>query len=60
MTAIEYGQTLTPKVGESAARRRLEQLVKEGKMRKGIRTHQVFWGDTKRTVKQSDYTEVVK
>lgn len=59
MTAIEYGQTLTPKVGESAARRRLEQLVKEGRMKKGIKTYQTFWGDTKRTVRQSDYTEVV-
>ena len=59
MTAQEYGQTLTPKVGESAARRRLEQMVKEGKMKKGIKTYQTFWGDTKRTVRQSDYTEVV-
>ena len=48
------------KVGESAARRRLEQLVKEGKMKKGVKTYQTFWGDTKRTVRQSDYTEVVK
>ena len=60
MTAIEYGQTLTPKVGESAARRKLEQMVKEGKMKKGIKTYQTFWGNTQRTVKQSDYTEVVK
>ena len=60
MTAQEYGQTLTPKVGESAARKRLEQMVKEGKMKKGIKTYQTFWGDTKRTVRQSDYTEVVK
>ena len=60
MTAIEYGQTLNPKVGESAARRKLEQMVKEGKMKKGIKTYQTFWGDTKRTVRQSDYTEVVK
>ena len=60
MTAIEYGQTLNPKVGESAARRRLEQMVKEGKMKKGIKTYQTFWGDTNRTVRQSDYTEVVK
>ena len=59
MTAQEYGQTLTPKVGESAARRRLEQMVKEGTMRKGVKTYQTFWGDTKRTVRQSDYTEVV-
>ena len=59
MTAQEYGQTLNPKVGESAARRRLEQMVKEGKMKKGIKTYQTFWGDTKRTVRQSDYTEVV-
>ena len=60
MTAQEYGQTLTPKVGESAARKRLERLVKEGKMKKGIKTYQTFWGNTQRTVKQSDYTEVVK
>ena len=60
MTAIEYGQTLNPKVGKTAARKKLEQLVKEGKMKKGIKTYQTFWGDTKRTVRQSDYTEVVK
>jgi hypothetical protein len=60
MTAIEYGQTLNPKVGESAARRKLEQMVKEGTMRKGIKTYQTFWGNSQRTVKQSDYTEVVK
>lgn len=59
MTAIEYGQTLNPKVGKTAARKKLEQLVKEGKMKKGVRYHQVFWGDTRRMVKQSDYTEVV-
>jgi hypothetical protein len=59
MTAQEYGQTLNPKVGESAARRKLEQMVKEGTMRKGIKTYQTFWGNSQRTVKQSDYTEVV-
>ena len=60
MTAIEYGQTLNPKVGESAARRKLEQMVKEGTMKKGVKTYQTFWGNSQRTVKQSDYTEVVK
>jgi hypothetical protein len=59
MTAQEYGQTITPKVGESAARRKLEQMVKEGTMRKGVKTYQTFWGNTKRTFKQSDYTEVM-
>ena len=60
MTAIEYGQTLNPKVGKTAARKKLEALVKEGKMKKGVRYHQVFWGNSQRTVKQSDYTEVEK
>jgi hypothetical protein len=60
MTAIEYGQTLNPKVGESAARRKLEQMVKEGTMKKGVKTYQTFWGNSQRTVKQSDYTEVMK
>jgi hypothetical protein len=60
MTAQEYGQTLNPKVGESAARRRLEQMVKEGTMRKGVKTYQTFWGNSQRTVRQSDYTEVGK
>jgi hypothetical protein len=59
MTAQEYGQTITPKVGESAARRKLEQMVKEGTMRKGVKTYPTFWGNTKRTVMQSDYTEVM-
>jgi len=51
---------LNPKVGESAARRKLEQMVKEGTMKKGVKTYQTFWGNSQRTVKQSDYTEVGK
>ena len=60
MTAIEYGQTLNPKVGKTAARKKLEQLVKEGTMKKGVKTYQTFWGNSQRTVRQSDYTEVGK
>ena len=58
MTSEEYGKQLG--VSKSSARKLLESMVKSGKLKKVIKTHQVYWGNSLRTVRQSDYTEVVK
>ena len=55
MTAQEYGQTLNPKVGESAARRKLEQMVKEGKMKRVVGVRTLPNGGRTKTI---DYKEV--
>ena len=58
MTSEEYGKQLG--VSKSSARKLLESMVKSGELKKVIKTHQVYWGNSLRTVRQSDYTEVVK
>lgn len=58
MTSEEYGKQLG--VSKSSARKLLESMVKSGELKKVIKTHQVYWGNSLRTVRQIDYQGAVK